>query len=234
MPFSSSKSNSQQPPNIPLRTLPDASSSRSHHETHDTEEATSFLRAGAGAGAGAGASYQGYRVDKPGSDDSDGDDDDGQDTDSWVETGDIGDQVDAEDPLRARLNETLDESALAGLKPRHAHHHHNTLASGSGSGQHSKREKKHVRIHDEATYHDYDHHGSYTHTGVLDKEAIEIPELISLKPSTAQRIFAAIMPGSSRGFTGKPLMYVSAARVLCSALLRCVLSSVCRCLMLML
>lgn len=198
MPFSSSKSNSRLPSNIPLRNLHDASSSRSH-ETHDNEEATSFLRAGAGAGAG--VSHQGYRVDKPGSDDE-------EDTDSWVETGDIGDQIDDEDPLRARLNDTLDESALAGLKPRHPHN--NTLASG----QQSKREKKHVRIHDEATYHDHhDHHGSHTHTGVVDKEAIEIPELISFKPSTAQRLFAAIMPGLSKGFTGKPLMYASAAFV---------------------
>lgn len=191
MPFSSSKSNSRLPSNIPLRTLPDSSGSRLH-DTHNTEESTSFLRAGA-----AGSSHQGYRVDKPGSDSDD-------DTDSWVETGDIGDQIDAEDPLRARLNDTLDESVLAGLKPRHVHH-------GSGS----KREKKHVRIHDDATYHDGPHH---RHPGAVNKEAIEIPEVISLKPSRASRIYAAIMPGSSKGFTGKPLMYVS---------LPCIMSSPC-------
>lgn len=201
MPFSSSKSNTRLPSNIPLRTLHDASSAaHAHHDTHDSEESTSFLRPGARAGA----SHQGYRVDKPGSDDSE------DDTDSWVETGDIGDQIDAEDPLRARLNDTLDESALAGLKPRHAHHHSASASASAnphGSGSGSKREKKRVRIHGEATYHDHD--GSLAHSGVVDKEAIEIPEVISHKPSTAQRLFAAIMPGSSRGFTGKPLMYVS-------------------------
>lgn len=181
MPFSSSKSNSRLPSNIPLRTLPDSSASRSH-DTHDTEESTSFLRSGARAGA----SHQGYRIDKPGSDSEEE-----EDTDSWVETGDIGEQIDAEDPLRARLNDTLDESALVGLKPRHAHHHHS-------------KEKKHVRIDDEATYHDHD--GFHGHSGVVDKEAIEIPEVISFQPSKAQRLFAAIMPGLSKGFTGKPLM----------------------------
>lgn len=199
MPFSSSKSNTRLPSNIPLRTIPHASASTSRsHETHDTEEATSFLQPGAGAGAGvgarAGSSHTGYRIDKPGSDSED-------DTDSWVETGDIGDQFDAEDPLRARLNDTLDESVLAGLKPRHAHH------------QSSKKEKKHVRIHDQATYHS--HHGSHVHTGVVDKEAIEIPEVISIRPSKAQRLISSIMPGSGKGFTGKPLMYVPIGPYLC-------------------
>lgn len=198
MPFSSSKSNTRLPSNIPLRTLHDASSAaQSHHDTHDNEESTSFLRPGARAGA----SHQGYRIDKPGSSDSE------DDTDSWVETGDIGDQIDAEDPLRAMLNDTLDESALAGLKPRHAHHHAaSASASGNAHASGSKREKKRVRIHGEATYHDHD--GAHVHSGVVDKEAIEIPEVISHKPSTAQRLFAAIMPGFSKGFTGKPLMYV--------------------------
>lgn len=210
MPFSSSKSNTRLPSNIPLRTIPYASASTSRsHETHDTEEATSFLQAGAGAGAGVGraraaaaataagsSSHTGYHVDKPGSDSGD------DDTDSWVETGDIGDQFDAEDPLRARLNDTLDESVLAGLKPRHVHHH-----------QSSKKDKKHVRIHDHATYHSP--HGSHVHTGVVDKEAIEIPEVISIRPSKAQRLISSIMPGSSKGFTGKPLMYVPIGLSLC-------------------
>lgn len=192
MPFSSSKSNARLPSNIPLRTIPHASASTSRsHDTHDdTEETTSFLQAGAGTGVGAraGSSHTGYRVDTPGSDS-------GDDTDSWVETGDIGDQIDAQDPLRARLNDTLDESVLAGLKPRHVHHH-----------QIPKKEKKHVRIHDQATFHD--HHGVHSHSGVVDKEAIEIPEVISVRPSRAQRLLSSIMPSSSRGFTGKPLMYV--------------------------
>lgn len=196
MPFSSSRSNTRLPSNIPLRAIAHASASTSRsHDTHDTEETTSFLQAGAGAGVGAGAgaragsSHTGYRVDKPGSESED-------DTDSWVETGDIGDQIDAEDPLRARLNDTLDESVLAGLKPRHVHSHHHS----------PNQQRKHVRIHSQATFHD--HHGASSHTGVVDKEAIEIPEVISLRPSRAQRLLSSIMPGSSKGFTGKPLMYV--------------------------
>lgn len=183
MPFSSSKSNTRLPSNIPLRSIPRSSASRSH-DTHDTEETTSFLQPG-GAGARAGSSHTGFRVDRPGSDS------DADDTDSWVETGDIGDQFDDEDPLRARLNDTLDESVLAGLKSRH---------------HPAKKDKKHVRIDDHATFHD--HHGSHSHIGVVDKEAIVIPEVITRRPSRAQRLLSAIMPSSSRGFTGKPLMYV--------------------------
>lgn len=179
MPFSTSKSNSRLPSNIPLRTFQDSSASRSR----DNEESTSFLT----------SSHSGHRVDKPGSD--------SDDTESWVSTGDIGDQIDAEDPLRARLNDTLDEPALAGLK--HLPRHHNE-ASGSGSG---KKEKKHVRIQEDAAHSNGER--SCGHRGVVSKEAIEIPEVISLKPSRAQRLLAAIMPGSGKGFTGKPLMYVS-------------------------
>lgn len=183
MPLSNSKSNSRLPSNIPLRTFPESSTAR----YRDNEESTSFLT----------SSHSGHRVDKPGSD--------SDDTESWVSTGDIGDQIDAEDPLRARLNDTLDEGALAGLK--HLPRHHNTT-SGSGSG---KKEKKHVRIQEDAAYRNGDR--SYRHTGAVNKEAIEIPEVVSLKPSRAQRLLSAIMPGSGKGFTGKPLMYVSRHRL---------------------
>lgn len=178
MPFSNSKSNSRLPSNIPLRTFPESSTARSR----DNEESTSFLT----------SSHSGHRVDKPGSE--------SDDTESWVSTGDIGDQIDAEDPLRARLNDTLDEPALAGLKHLPRHHHD---SSGSGSG---KKEKKHVRIQEDADHHNGDR--SYGHSGVVNKEAIQIPEVVSLKKSRAQRLLAAVMPGSSKGFTGKPLMYV--------------------------
>lgn len=186
MPFSSSKSNPRDPSNIPLQTYPHSSAARSHH-THDTEETTSFLQPGAGARAGS-SSHTGYRVDRPGSDSED-------DSDSWIETGDIGDQIDAQDPLRARLNDTLDDSVLAGLKPRHVHSHHAP-----------KKDKKHVRIDDHATFHE--HYSTHRHTGVVDKEAIEVPEVLTRRPTRAQRLLYSIMPSSSRGFTGKPLMYV--------------------------
>lgn len=183
MPLSTSKSNSRLPSNIPLRSLPESSTSRSR----DTQESTSFL----------GASHSGYRVDKPGSD--------SDDTESWVSTGDIGDQIDAEDPLRAKINDTLDEPTLAGLKHLSRHQQHNNL-SGNRT---NKKERKHVRIHEDATSHDANR--SYRHSGVVNKEAIEIPDVISLKPSRAQRLLFAIMPGLNKGFTGKALMYVFGA-----------------------
>ncbi|CAN8103639.1 unnamed protein product [Discula destructiva] len=188
MPFSSSKSNTRLPSNIPLGTIPHSAASPSH-DTHDAEETTSFLQAGAGArvGARAGSSHTGFRVDRPGSDSED-------DTDSWVETGDIGDQIDAQDPLRARLNDTLDDSVLAGLKARHPHPQHLT-----------KKSKKHVRIDDHPTFHD--HHGARSHTGAVDKEAIDIPDVVSRRPTRAQRLLYSIMPFASKGFTGKPLIY---------------------------
>lgn len=164
MPFSTSRGTSRLPSNIPLRTFPESSTARSR----DNEEATSFLP----------TSHSGHRVDQPGHD--------SDDSDSWLSTGDIGDQVDAEDPLRARLHHDLDDSALAGLKHLPRHH-----------------EKKRVRIQEDPNHRD-------AHSGGLDKEAIEIPDVVSLKPSTAQRLLASIMPGSGKNFTGKTLMYVSA------------------------
>ncbi|PSR82228.1 and other transporter-domain-containing protein [Coniella lustricola] len=193
MPRSTSTKPSRQPSNIPLRTLTHSSSAPRLQHPRDPEEATSFLRAGHGAGAG--SSFSGYRIDKPGSDSDDDDDDDVDASDSWVETGDIGDQLDAEDPLRARLNNSIDEPGLAGLKPRHLHR----------PATKAKRDKKQVRIHDDATY--YHHDGSHHQAVIISKEAIEPPHVVAFRPSTAQRALAAIMPGSGKGFTGKPLIY---------------------------
>lgn len=173
MPFSTSRTNTRPSSNIPLRTLAESSSGSASR--HNQDESTSFL----------GAHHSGHRVDKPGSDSDD-------DTESWVSTGDIGEQIDAEDPLRARLNDTLDESALAGLKHLPKNHQH--------------KEKKHVRIHEDP---DHQQRRSLRHSsgqaGVVNKEAIEIPEPISRRPSRAARLISTIMP-YSKGFTGKPLM----------------------------
>lgn len=175
MPFSTSRTNTRPPSSIPLRNLAESSASASASR-HNQDESTSFL----------GAHHSGHRVDKPGSDSDD-------DTESWVSTGDIGEQIDAEDPLRARLNDTLDESALAGLKHLPRNHAHT-------------KEKKHVRIHEDPEHHRRrSHRHSSGQAGVVNKEAIEIPEPISRKPSRAARLVSAIMP-SSKGFTGKPLM----------------------------
>lgn len=173
MPFSTSRTNTRPSSNIPLRTLAESSSGSASR--HNQDESTSFL----------GAHHSGHRVDKPGSDSDD-------DTESWVSTGDIGEQIDAEDPLRARLNDTLDESALAGLKHLPRNHQH--------------KEKKHVRIHEDPDHHQRrSHRHSSGQAGVVNKEAIEIPEPISRRPSRAARLISTIMP-SSKGFTGKPLM----------------------------
>lgn len=176
MPFSTSRTSTRPPSSIPLRNLAESSASASASR-HNQDESTSFL----------GAHHSGHRVDKPGSDSDD-------DTESWVSTGDIGEQIDAEDPLRARLNDTLDESALAGLKHLPRNHAH-------------PKEKKHVRIHEDPNHHHHrrSHRHSSGQAGVVNKEAIEIPEPISRKPSRAARLISAIMP-SSKGFTGKPLM----------------------------
>lgn len=174
MPFSTSRTNTRPSSNIPLRTLAESSSGSASR--HNQDESTSFL----------GAHHSGHRVDKPGSDSDD-------DTESWVSTGDIGEQIDAEDPLRARLNDTLDESALAGLKHLPRNHPH--------------KEKKHVRIHEDPDHHQRrSHRHSSGQAGVVNKEAIEIPEPISRRPSRAARLISTIMP-SSKGFTGKPLIY---------------------------
>lgn len=180
MPFSTSRTNTRPSSNIPLRNLAESSGSASRHH-QDESESTSFL----------GAHHSGHHVDKPGSD--------SDDTESWVSTGDIGEQIDAEDPLRARLNDTLDESALAGLKHLPRNHAH---SSNSAS---TRREKKHVRIHEDPDHHRRSHRHSSGQAGVVNKEAIEIPEPISRRPSRVARLISSIMPGS-KGFTGKPLM----------------------------
>lgn len=180
MPFSASNSNPRLPSNIPLTDL----SSSGFGSRHDHEESTSFL-------GGAQGQHSGHHVDRPGPD--------SDDTDSWVSTGDIGEHIDAEDPLRQRLNSTVDESALVGLKHLSRHSQHSSSAS--------KKETKHVRIQEDP---EHVRHRSARHSGVVNKEAIEIPELISHKPSRAERLLASIMPGHSKGFTGKPLMYVLA------------------------
>lgn len=180
MPFSTSRTNTRPSSNIPLRNLAESSGSASRHH-QDESESTSFL----------GAHHSGHHVDKPGSD--------SDDTESWVSTGDIGEQIDAEDPLRARLNDTLDESVLAGLKHLPRNHAHPNGAS-------TKREKKHVRIHEDPEHHRRSRRHSSGHAGVVNKEAIEIPEPISRRPSRATRLISSIMP-SSKGFTGKPLIY---------------------------
>lgn len=132
-----------------------------------------------------------HHVDRPHASDSD------SDLDSWTDTGDIAEQLADEDPLRNRLNDTLDDEILAGVLKRHPKHHHPN--------------KKHVRIDAESSRgrHARDRHSPYQ-SGVVSKEAIEIPDVAARRVSRAERILATIMSGggsSVHGLTGKPLIY---------------------------
>jgi hypothetical protein len=119
--------------------------------------------------------------------------DDGETTDSesWLDTGDIAEQwADDEDPLRARITDTLgeDDELLTGVVP--------------------KRQKR-VRYTNSTTD---GGRGNEAHPGVVNKEAIRIPDTAVRRVSRADRCLAAIMPGAAglNGLTGKSLMYVVA------------------------
>jgi len=177
IPFSSASN--RLPSNIPLRTLP-GQHSRSSAADH---QSTSLLR----------PSSSGHPADVPRSDDS-------SDSESWLDTGDIAEQLaDQDDPLRARLHDTLDDDVLAGLLKRNPHPHTQAAA----------KQPKRVRYH-----HSVPSPGRGSPTtarpGVVNKEAIEIPDSVVRRASVAQRLLAAIMPGTGlHGLTGKPLMYTS-------------------------
>lgn len=132
---------------------------------------------------------RGHPVDHPGySSESEEDDS------SWTDTGDIAEQLDDEDPLRQRVTETLDgDDTLAGVLKKKPHSRHSKRVRyreplSSGSSRSTSR-----------------------HAGVIDKEAIQIPNTGSRKASRAERLLAAIMTGGSssiHGLTGKPLLLV--------------------------
>lgn len=122
---------------------------------------------------------------------------------SWTDTGDIAEQLTAEDPLRDRL---LDEPAhadfLAGIVKRQSQH------------------KKHKRVrYQESTTSSrnrstspYQHHRA----GLVNKEAIHIPDAVVPQQSRAERLIARIMSGGSspiHGLTGKPLIYFTSVFV---------------------
>ncbi|GAB0134991.1 hypothetical protein EsDP_00003343 [Epichloe bromicola] len=110
---------------------------------------------------------------------------------SWTDTGDIGDQLaDDNDPVRLQLPDELEQELLAGVQKRQ-----------------SKHEKK-VRIH--APSPQRYHRAESIHPIPIDKEAIDIPPIKSLRPSRAERCIGAIMSGRSgsvHGLTGKALIY---------------------------
>jgi hypothetical protein len=117
--------------------------------------------------------------------------DDSADSDSWTDTGDLAEQLaDEEDPLRKTLADTsLNDDLIAGVLKRHPKHN------------------KRVQFR-----HSVDEHSvsrSISNLGLIDKEAIQIPNVPPRHISRGERIIAAIMPGTGlHGFTGKALMYV--------------------------
>ncbi|KAL1841035.1 hypothetical protein VTJ49DRAFT_7466 [Mycothermus thermophilus] len=177
------------PSNIPLRTLP-RPQERQHHQPSQSS----------GRLPAQGSHGHGHPVDAPGS--SESDDDDGSDrSSSWTDTGDISEQLAAEDPLRERVSK-----ALGGDDP---------LAdaiggSSSNSRKHTGRQSKRVR-HRSSSSSSSDRSRSSSsrrrHPGIV-KEAIRIPDTVPhRRPSCAERLLAAIMMGGRspiHGLTGKP------------------------------
>ncbi|KAL3960236.1 hypothetical protein ACCO45_005353 [Purpureocillium lilacinum] len=109
---------------------------------------------------------------------------------SWTDTGDIGEQpADEHDPVRLQLPDELEDELLAGVQKRSSRHH------------------KKVRIQDPSPRR---HERSPSQPRIVDKEAIQIPNVRPYRPSRAERCIGAIMSGRSgsiHGLTGKALLY---------------------------
>ncbi|KAH8159457.1 hypothetical protein CIB48_g8795 [Xylaria polymorpha] len=115
--------------------------------------------------------------------------DDSADSDSWTDTGDLAEQLaDEEDPLRKSLADTsLKDDLISGAFKRHPKHN---------------RRVQFKRSVDEHSYH------SRSNSCLVDKEAIQIPDVPPRRISRGERCIAAIMPGTGiHGFTGKALIY---------------------------
>ncbi|ORY64041.1 and other transporter-domain-containing protein [Pseudomassariella vexata] len=112
------------------------------------------------------------------------------DSDSWTDTGDIAEQLaDEDDPLRTHLADTSpNDELLAGVLKKHP-------------------KTKRVQFRRSVSEHS---HGQsrLLHSGVVNKEAIEIPDVAPRRISGAERLLASIMPGTGvHGLTGKSLIY---------------------------
>ncbi|KFA49623.1 hypothetical protein S40293_06627 [Stachybotrys chartarum IBT 40293] len=110
---------------------------------------------------------------------------------SWIDSGDIGEQLadDADDPLRIQLSHELEEELLARVPRR------------------PKKQQKKVRIYDPSPKR---RSRSRSTSGLIEKEAIEIPTPRTKPPSRAERCIGTVMSGRSgsiHGLTGKALVY---------------------------
>ncbi|KAL0470670.1 hypothetical protein QR685DRAFT_597265 [Neurospora intermedia] len=178
------------PSNIPLRTLSAHAAARDDPSTHShgnrKQGSSSFL-----------TPHPAERLRY--SEDGDGDDsnDYGSSESSWIDTGDIAEQLDHEDPLRQRLYDTLEDDTLAGL----VHHRHPKRHRHGG---------KHVHYHESVSRSGAHSSRPSGQAGAVDKEAIRIPDAAPRTVSRAERLIASIMAGTRNpihGLTGKPLMF---------------------------
>ncbi|CAK7204403.1 Ribulose bisphosphate carboxylase large chain [Sporothrix eucalyptigena] len=219
------------PSNIPLRALSSpgtASSASSASRAHTDRQSGTSLLSSTAARSGASSSSSRPRLSssrrgqhhKQGSVSSAGDYSDdyssGEDSESWLDTADIAEQL-AEDgdnapAVRARLFDNIDQDTLAGAL-KHRNH-----SSVDDSNNKARRNKKRVHYDDDydsasdsdstsrrRSHHDHDHR-----SGVVNKEAIYIPDTAVRRVSAVERLLAAIMSGGSssiHGLTGKPLIY---------------------------
>ncbi|KAI1112756.1 sugar transporter-domain-containing protein [Nemania sp. NC0429] len=116
--------------------------------------------------------------------------DDSAGSDSWTDTGDLAEQLaDEEDPLRKTLADTsLHDDLLSGVLRRHPKHTRRVQF------KHSVDEHRLPR--------------SSSSSVLLDKETIQIPDILPRQISRGERCIAAIMPGTGvNGLTGKALIY---------------------------
>ncbi|KAJ4416831.1 Ribulose bisphosphate carboxylase large chain [Neurospora sp. IMI 360204] len=182
------------PSDIPLRTLPAHAAVQDDPSTHShgnrSQGTPSFLAPRPAEHS----RYSEYH-------DDDDDDDDyhayGSSESSWVDTGDIAEQLDHEDPLRQRLYDTLEYETLAGV----VHHRHPKRHRHGG---------KHVPYNESLSRSSTHSSRSSDQAGALNKEAIHIPNAAPRSVSRAERLIASIMAGTPNpihGLTGKPLIY---------------------------
>ncbi|RMJ14938.1 hypothetical protein CDV36_005377 [Fusarium kuroshium] len=174
-------SSSRLPSNIPLRTLP----SRSDSQNDPDSQATSLLASSRYDDHDRDYDYQhpdAARSQRRRSYSGSGSES------SWTDTGDIGEQLADNDPVRLQLSTEIEDELLAGVQRRHKNHN-----------------QKRVRIQDS-----HHRHHSRSHSALIDKEAIEVPDFNPRGPTRGERIIGTIMSGrtgSIHGLTGKPLLY---------------------------
>ncbi|KAI5467010.1 hypothetical protein BGZ63DRAFT_398625 [Mariannaea sp. PMI_226] len=175
----SSQKPSRLPSNIPLRTLPPRSRSDYNSDSYGYDSASTSLlrdRDHDHHGSDPRAHHRRHPSDS------------GSES-SWTDTGDIGDQLDDNDPVRLQISHDIEEELLAGVQRRH------------------NPNKKRVRIQDDPRRRRQSHSRSPI---TIDKEAIEIPHVSPRRPSRGERCIGAIMAGhtgSIHGLTGKALLY---------------------------